>query len=420
MRVKSARLIALSAGVMAGLGWAALAQAADKTIVIGVQCDRTGATQIVGTVLCPAVHDYINLINSQGGVDGWKIDDPEIDQQYKVPLAVEAYEREKQQGAIGIMIYGTPITEALNAKLEQDKIPGTSPGFGIAASADGEYYPYLFPIAATYWSQAAAAVKFAKDQLGGSLKGKKIAYIYYDNPAGHEPFPILQALQKTEGFDLRTFAVPPPGVDVSAQVLDIAQSYRPDFVIDHTFGKSPALIIKGLKDNGYPLDKVVAMVWASGEPDIMAAGGWDVAQAYNTMQFAGAGQNYPVIDQIKAMYQKEGKAPPQTMQDTVYYNRGILQAAVWVAAIKNALTLTHGNQPTGTDVKKGFEMIHDFALGGLVPPLTITEGDHEGGGWVQIFRVKGNGFEKVTDWFRAYRELVVDTAKKTAQELASK
>ena len=33
-------------------------------IVIGVQCDRTGATQIVGTVLCPGFHDYIALINS--------------------------------------------------------------------------------------------------------------------------------------------------------------------------------------------------------------------------------------------------------------------------------------------------------------------------------------------------------------------
>jgi branched-chain amino acid transport system substrate-binding protein len=371
-------------------------------------------------VLCPAVHDYISLINSQGGVDGWKIEDPEIDQQYKVPLAVEAYEREKQQGAIGIMIYGTPITEALNAKLEQDKIPGTSPGFGIAASADGEYYPYLFPIAATYWSQGAAAVKFVKDQLGDSLKDKKIAYIYFDNPAGHEPLPILQALQKTEGFQLRAYAVPPPGVDVSAQVLDIAQNYRPDFVIDHNFGKAPALVIKGLKENGYPLDKVVALVWASGEPDIMAAGGWDVAQGYNTMQFAGAGQNYPVIDQIKNMYKKEGKSPPATMQDTVYYNRGILQAAVWVAAIKNALALAHGNKPTGTDIKNGFEMIHDFELGGLVPPLTITEADHEGGGWVQIFRVKGNSFEKMTPWFRAYRELVVDTANKTAKELASK
>ena len=421
MKLISAKLGAVVAAIVAGLASVATAQAADdKTITIGVQCDRTGPTQIVGTALCPAVHDYIALINSQGGVDGWKINDPEIDQQYKVPLAVEAYAREKQEGAIGIMIYGTPITEALNSKIEQDKIPGTSPGFGIAASADGGYYPYLFPIAATYWSQGAAAVQFAKEQLGGSLKGKKIAYIFFDNPAGHEPLPILQQLQKSEGYDMQTFAVPPPGVDVSAQVLAISQQYQPDFVIDHTFGKAPALIIKGLKENGYPLNKVIALVWASGEADIKAAGGWDIAQGYNTMQFAGAGQDYPVIKQIKEMYQKEGKPVPETMQSTVYYNRGILQAAVWVQAVKNALSLTHGQKPTGEDLKKGFEMIKDFALGGLVPPLTVTADDHEGGGWVQIFQVKGDGFQKMTPWIQAYRQMVVDTANKTAKELASK
>jgi hypothetical protein len=33
--------------------------AQDKEVVIGMQCDRTGATQIVGTTLCPAYHDYV-------------------------------------------------------------------------------------------------------------------------------------------------------------------------------------------------------------------------------------------------------------------------------------------------------------------------------------------------------------------------
>ena len=117
-------------------------------------------------------------------------------------------------GVVMMTLYGTPQTVALNQRLEQDKMPTTSPGFGISAAADGTSYPYLFPIAATYWSQGAAAVKFAKDQLGGSLKGKKIAYVYYDNPAGKEPLPIIDALQKTEGFELRTFAVPPPGVEM--------------------------------------------------------------------------------------------------------------------------------------------------------------------------------------------------------------
>ena len=49
-----------------------------------------------------------------------------------------------------------------------------------------------------------------------------------------------------------------------------------------------------------------------------------------------------------------------------------------------------GKPPTGEEVKKGFEMINDFTLGGLVPPLEITPTDHEGGGWVQIFQVKGD------------------------------
>ncbi len=136
-------------------------------IVIGVQCDRTGPTQIVGTVLCPGFHDYIALVNSKGGVEGRKINALEVDHEYKVPPAVESYERFKKEGAVSIAVYGTPQIYALAAKLTEDRLPGTSPGFGSAAAADGTRYPFIFPIAATYWSQATASVKFVKDQLGG-------------------------------------------------------------------------------------------------------------------------------------------------------------------------------------------------------------------------------------------------------------
>ncbi|MBV9015305.1 MAG: ABC transporter substrate-binding protein [Alphaproteobacteria bacterium] len=381
-------------------------------IRIGFQCDRTGPTQIVGIRLCPAVHDYIDLVNSQGGVEGYKIIAEELDNEYKVPPAVEEYERQKGEGAVAMLIYGTPQTQALNKKLEEDHIPGTSPGFGISASADGKRFPYLFPIAATYWSQGAAAVQFAKEKLGGNLKGKKIAYVYYDNPAGHEPLPILEDLQKSEGFELRTFAVPPPGVELGAQAIDITQRYKPDFVIAHLFGRSPSVLIKTLKQNGYPLSKVVGLVWASAEADIDAAGGWGVAQGYNAMQFAGAGDDYPVRQQIKAMYKKDGKEPPKEMDSTVYYNRGLFNAAIVVEAVRNALKANGGKKPTGEDIKNGFEQIHDFTLGGLVPPLKITADDHEGGGWVQIFQVKGDKFVKETDWIHAYPDVVAAAVKK--------
>jgi branched-chain amino acid transport system substrate-binding protein len=42
----------------------------------------------------------------------------------------------------------------------------------------------------------------------------------------------------------------------------------------------------------------------------------------------------------------------------------------------------------------------------LVPPLQVTATNHEGGGWVQIFQVKGGKFVKETDWFRGYPEVL--------------
>ena len=90
------------------------------------------------------------------------------------------------------------------------------------------------------------------------------------------------------------------------------------------------------------------------------------------------------------MYAKEGKPAPAGMTTSVYYNRGILNAALLVEAVRLALTLTGGKPPTGADVKKGFDMIKNFSLGGLVPPLEITSADHEGGGWMQVYEVKGD------------------------------
>src|SRR6202521_4840545 len=138
MRSASGKLLALCFAAAGGLGFAGNAIAQDKQVVIGTQCDRTGPTQIVGIRLCPAVQDYVNLINSKGGIEGFKVKAPEIDNEYKVPPAVEAYERQKQQGAVSMMIYGTPQVQALNQKLEEDKMPSTSPGFGISAPADGK------------------------------------------------------------------------------------------------------------------------------------------------------------------------------------------------------------------------------------------------------------------------------------------
>ena len=66
MRRLTTGTLALAGFVVGGLWFAGGAGAQQKEILIGSQCDRTGPTQLVGTMFCPAVQDYVNLINSQG------------------------------------------------------------------------------------------------------------------------------------------------------------------------------------------------------------------------------------------------------------------------------------------------------------------------------------------------------------------
>jgi branched-chain amino acid transport system substrate-binding protein len=382
---------------------------ADHEIVIGGQCDRTGPTKSVGIQICPGVLDYVKLVNKQGGVNGHKLNYIEVEHAYKVDRGVEAYERLKRDGAVALLDYGTPIVYALTPRHMEDQIPGLTPGFGRADSTDGERYPYIFPMAASYWSQMGAAMQYLKDK--GAKKGTKIAYLFYDNPAGREPLSIFNRICEQEGYECRDFAVPAPGVEMASQVLDIVRRMRADWVVGHLFGQAPSVSIKELKKNGFPLEKVVSLVWGAGEEDMKAAG-WEVAQGYLGMQFAGVGRDFPVIQDIIKMYKDEGQEVPEYV-GWVYYNRGVLVAALIIEGLRLAIE-QEGLPVTGEKVKRGFERIKDFALGGFLPPLSVMPQDHEGGGWVRIYQTKGQQLVPFTDWFRGYRDIVLDEVKKAA------
>src|ERR1700721_4861060 len=72
MHAKSAwTAAAILAGTMVLGVYSASAQ--EKEVLFGEQCDRTGPTQNVGIFMCPGFQDYISLVNSKGGVEGYKI-----------------------------------------------------------------------------------------------------------------------------------------------------------------------------------------------------------------------------------------------------------------------------------------------------------------------------------------------------------
>jgi branched-chain amino acid transport system substrate-binding protein len=289
----------------------------------------------------------------------------------------------------------------------EDKIPAITPGFGRADSTDGTVWPYIFPMAASYWSQAGAAMEYIRQK--GGKRGTKVAYLYFDNPAGREGIPIMEAVAEKEGYQLRLFAVPSPGLEMGPQVIDITRRFKADWVVGHLFGRSPSVSIKELKKAGFPMDHVVSFVWGAGEADIEAAG-WDVAQGYLGMQFTSPGRNLAVIQEIIKMFRDEGKDVPAYVGG-VYYSRGVLNAAVVTEGIRLAIQ-NFGLPVTGEKVKKGYELMKNFDLQGFLPPMTVTPNDHEGGGWVRLYQVKGKEWVPATDWYQGYRKEVMAQVKK--------
>jgi branched-chain amino acid transport system substrate-binding protein len=57
------------------------------------------------------------------------------------------------------------------------------------------------------------------------------------------------------------------------------------------------------------------------------------------------------------MYTRDGKPAPKEMASTVFYNRGVLIAALHDEAIRNALNANPAGRIIGRDVKNGFEQI---------------------------------------------------------------
>lgn len=388
-------------------GTTAVAATGDP-IKVGIMCDQTGPTALVGLELCPGALDYIDLVNSKGGVGGHPIEPIFIEMAYEVPRGVDAYGQMVNQGAVAIVCFGTPIALALVETSAQSEVPCVTPGFGVAAATDGEDYPYQFPLAASYVSQGAAAVAHVLAESDEDPADLKIAYMYYDNAAGQEPIVAVEELARQEGFELRTFAVPPPGLELSAQVTDIVSRFDPDWVITHLFGRSPSVSITTLRGAGYPLDRVVSLVWGFAENDIEAAGGYGAAEGYRGLQFAGVGETSTVTE-IREMYEARGEDPPEAIDSTVYYNRGVYTAALMVKGIE--LALEQGADPVdGAAVKEALESFEDTVIGDedLGPPLTTGPRDHEGGGFTRVYQVQGDSLEAISEWDNSSRETVFE------------
>src|SRR5690606_5577606 len=154
---------------------------------------------------------------------------------------IEAYNRAREEGAVLVDFLSTPVSRALVDQVIKDEVVMITALHGRGDASDGEAFPYVFPMMATYWSQATVLVKYLEDN--GGLEGKKIALVHIDSPFGKEPIPVLEDLAEQKKFELKTFAYPSPGNEQSATWSEVRR-YRPDHVFIWGAGGGQAVSVR--------------------------------------------------------------------------------------------------------------------------------------------------------------------------------
>jgi branched-chain amino acid transport system substrate-binding protein len=130
---------------------------------------RTGPYAPAGIPQWGGMLDYINYINSKGGVDGVKILVQECETAYTVERAFECYERYKHgyKGAPVAVLVTTSsgFDAAISDEARADKLPIVSIAGGREDAVDGDVFPYQFPVLFDYWTESSIVINYIANCL---------------------------------------------------------------------------------------------------------------------------------------------------------------------------------------------------------------------------------------------------------------
>jgi branched-chain amino acid transport system substrate-binding protein len=347
---------------------------------------------------------------------------------------VECYQRLLKKGDQKMVVFdtlGTPGAYAVIGRMADDHVVLAQYGYGRTDAADGRVWPWVFNAAGHYWGQIAVKLNFIAQKEGGiaKMKGKTIVHLHIDTAYGREPLPAMRKISEEWGFKLIEIAIPPPGLEQQSQWLQIRRE-KADWVTFWGAGSGMnSTAITTAARVGFPREKMVYVTFGGAEEDMIPAG--DAAKGTYVAANAAPGK-FPLIKDIEKVVYGAGKGNMQSPErvGTVYYNRGVGAAVMWVEALKNAQRIHKktGKTVNGDEFRDGYEALDitdaklkDLGIQGMSAPFTMSCAKHDGSERFRMMQWDGKKFEMLTDWVPApdpkfIRKLIEDSATKYAAE----
>lgn len=222
---------------------------ANRAYSIGVVADMSGAAAPEFGATANGFKAAVAKINAAGGVDGHQINIKIYDAQSTATGAVAATESALSSNPLGL--FYSVLSNEYQAAYPTLQT-ATQPVI-LVGDYDPAYYPKVQANQFTLWTTdpqiVAAWVGKAKELLGGSLEGKKIAYVAPDTAADEAQVDLLKKLAKTDGFTVVPKLTATTVSDFTAGAAQLAQA-KPDAVILLELGSALQATSKGLKAAG--------------------------------------------------------------------------------------------------------------------------------------------------------------------------
>jgi branched-chain amino acid transport system substrate-binding protein len=433
---------ALALGLILGLPQHALSA---ETQYFPIPSSRIGPFSAMGTGYYGAQIDYMNYINMTGGVNGVMLTWQECETEYNAVKTVECYQRLTTKDGQKMVVFdtlGTPGAYAVINRMATDNVVLAQYGYGRSDAADGRVWPWVFNAASTYWSQIAVKLRFmaeiegkvkgeslTEEQAMKIMKGKKIVHLHIDTAFGREPLPAMRKIAEDWGIKLVEIAVTSPGLEQQSQWLQIRQE-KPDWV---TFwGAGSGMNSTGMTNAArinFPRNRMMYVTFGGAEEDMFPAG--EAAVGTYVVMNAIPGM-HPLVQKIKdTVYgANKGNMSDPNRVGTVYYNRGLGAAMMWVEGLRNAQRIHKkvGKAVTGAEFRDGYEAINltdarlaELGVPNMLAPFAFSCADHEGSGKFALMQWDGKKFNSVRPFTVSLdtpfiRQILEESAAKFAVE----
>ncbi|WP_222851491.1 ABC transporter substrate-binding protein [Phytoactinopolyspora mesophila] len=351
----------------------------DGPISIGVLSDLSGATSDVGTPYSEGMRDYVEWINTDGGIEGREIDLKLNDYAYDVARAEQLYSQYVNEGVVAIQGWGTADTEALRQKIAEDELPFMSASYAETL-VDPEETPYNFVVAATYSDQMRVALKWIAEDSGGTAD---VAVFHHDSPFGQSPVADGESYIEENELDLgyRAYAMPTGATDYVAQ-LGRAASQGAEYVVIQNVSSPAAIVASNIAQQNLDMT-IVCLNWCADELFITLAG--DAAEGHIMVQpFApptveASGQEVPA-----AFLEENGSS---LEAKGLHYTQGWYTMHVMAEGVRHLIS--NDEDVTGANLKNALESLGPVDTGGVTPPIEFGPDSHKGADSTGIYEVEG-------------------------------